>query len=148
MRRVSVQVISLVAAAMLGAAAAPGVASAQSHADLVWRQLNTAFENSSGDGYSSLNYILGRMGEDEVESWTISLTAGKTYRIVGFCDADCRDVDIEVLDGSTSVARDVLTDDYPIVNFVAGKAARYTIRVIMAACSSEPCYYGIGIFQK
>ncbi len=148
MRDVVVKAATFLMALVLGVTLTPANAEAQSHADLVWRQLNRVYENVASDGYSSRNYIIGRMDEDASDSWTFSLTAGMTYRIVGACDGDCSDLDIEVLDGTTSIAKDVLADDIPVVTFRAAKSTRYTVKVIMAACSSEPCFFGIGIFQK
>lgn len=147
MRRVA-KVTSLLAATMLGVAALPQAARAQSHANLVWTQLSANFDSASARGYSSLGYVISRMGDSETYSWELSVTSGMTYAIYGACDSDCSDLDLDLLDGTTSVDSDYLEDDFPVVTFTATKSGMFTIKVIMAACGSEPCYFGIGIFQK
>lgn len=148
MRRPVVIITSLFAAAVLALCALPTKAAAQTHADLVWRQLNNAYTRVSSEGYGSKNYIIGRMDDDASDSWTLTLTGGMTYQIIGACDADCSDLDIEVMEGEKVITRDVLVDDVPIVTFSVASTTAIKIKVIMAACSSEPCFFGIGIFYK
>jgi hypothetical protein len=148
MRSPVLKISSLAAAAILAVGALPAVAEAQSHAQVVWNQLNTLFERSQSDGYGSRNYIVGRMDDDASDSWTVTLQGGMTYRIVGACDADCDDVDIEVFENDKSIVKDILADDIPIVNFTASSTSRYTIKVSMASCKANPCFWGIGIFYK
>jgi hypothetical protein len=148
MRRPAVLASTLVAAAVLALAARPSAAGAQTHADVVWRQLNNAFTRVSSDGYGSRNYIIGRMDDDAADTWTVTLTGGMTYQIIGACDADCSDLDIEIYEGEKLIVRDVLVDDYPIVTFNVASTTAIRIKVIMAACTTEPCFFGIGIFYK
>ncbi|MBI1186726.1 MAG: hypothetical protein GC206_05245 [Alphaproteobacteria bacterium] len=81
--------------------------------------------------------------------FAVELQAGIPYTVVGACDADCTDVDIELLDGGTGqvVASDLLPDDYPVVNFAAPAAARYFVRVILKTCTQSPCYVGARVLQ-
>ena len=148
MRRPAVLASTLFAAAVLALGALPSAVKAQTHADLVWRQLNNHFERESRDGYGSRNYIIGRMADDASDTWTITLNGSSTYRIIGACDADCTDLDIEVYEGEKVIVRDVLVDDVPIVTFNVASTTSIKIKVIMAACSSNPCFFGIGIFYK
>jgi hypothetical protein len=110
--------------------------------------LNTAFTTVNRDGYGSLNYIIGRMGEGKSDSWTLNFEKGTNYRIVGVCDKDCSDLDIEVLDGTDVLTKDVLEDDAPIVTFSPKTSGQLRVKVSMAKCSDEPCFFGFGIFQK
>lgn len=144
----SLKALTLVFAALLALAARPSDAQAQEHAELVWKQLNTAFNTVNRDGYGSLNYVIGRMGEGKVDSWSLNFEKGMSYRIVGACDKDCADLDIEVLDGSDVVTRDVLDDDAPVVSFSPKASGTLRVKVTMAKCSDEPCFFGFGIFQK
>lgn len=148
MRRPAVMASSLFAAAVIALGALPETAQAQTHADLVWRQLNSHFSSFSSDGFKSRNYIIGRMDDDDSDTWTVTLTGGNTYKISGACDADCSDLDIEVYEGEKLVTRDLMVDDVPIVTFNVASTTAIRIKVIMAACSSEPCFFGIGIFYK
>lgn len=139
---------SLFAAAMLGVGATPTLASAQTHADLVWSQLKKAYEVVNPQGFSSRNYIIGRMNDDASDSWTFTLSKGTEYKIVGACDKDCDDLDVEVLEDGNSIEKDVLTDDHPVVGFSAKKTVVYTIKVTMASCKADPCFFGFALFQK
>lgn len=144
----TLKAFTLTFAALLALAARPSGAQAQEHAELVWRQLNTAFTTVNRDGYGSLNYIIGRMGEGKSDSWTLNFEKGTNYRIVGVCDKDCSDLDIEVLDGTDVLTKDVLDDDAPIVTFSPKASGQLRVKVSMAKCSDEPCFFGFGIFQK
>lgn len=144
----TLQTLTISAAALVALAIRPSDAQAQEHAQLVWRQLNTAFETVTRDGYGSVNYIIGRMGEGKSDSWTLNFEKGTSYKIVGACDKDCSDLDIEVMDGSDVLTRDILTDDAPIVNFTPKASGQLRIKVTMAKCSDEPCFFGFGVFQK
>jgi len=74
----------------------------------------------------------------------VSLAGGSSYRIVGACDGDCTNFDIELIDASTGgvVASDMLPDDFPVVNFTAPADGQYIVRSLMQACSVAPCFAG------
>ena len=148
MRQVVLKVVSLVAVAVIGVAAVPTVAAAQAPAVNVWELLNQVHEASRAEDYFSLNYILGRMDQSTNSSWTVMLEEGRTYKIVGVCDNDCSDLDLEVTQGGTVVGTDILPDDVPIVTFRATATGSYSIKVMMETCSSEPCYWGIVVLVK
>ena len=128
--------------------ARPTTAQAQEHADLVWKQLTTAFTTVQKDGYGSRNYIVGRMNDDVNDSWTLNFEKGMSYKIVGACDRDCKDLDIEILDGSDVITKDILVDDAPVVSFQPKASGSLRIKVSMVDCSDNPCFFGFAIFQK
>lgn len=148
MRRPVVFLTTVLATAVLAIGLVPATAQAQTHADLVWRQLNNHFTRESRDGYGSRNYIIGRMNDDASDSWTMSLPGGNTYKIIGACDADCSDLDIEIYEGEKVIVRDVMVDDVPIVNFNVASTTNIRIKVIMASCSANPCFFGIVVLYK
>ena len=43
---------------------------------------------------------------------------------------------------------DVGDDDWPVVKVASARSGTYTIKVVMASCSTDPCYYGVGAFKK
>jgi len=138
---------------MLGAAFAlatlPAVSEAQSHANLVWDQLKREYDSNQSQGFSARNYILGRMNDDASDTWSFTLTAGMTYKFWGACDGDCSDLDIELQDDNGNVLEsDVLDDDNPIVEYRAKKSGTFKVKVTMASCNTNPCYWGFAIFQK
>ena len=143
--RVPFAVITL----MLSLAVLPRHATAQDAAGTVWSQLEAVYDWADGEGYSTRNYLIGKLEEDESDTWTMTLYGGNDYLIIGACDGDCGDLDITVLDESGDpVARDTETDDVPVVELNLEEQGRYQIQVKMYACSVEPCYFGLGIFYK
>jgi hypothetical protein len=88
------------------------------------------------------------MNDDASDSWTMSLPGGNTYKIIGACDADCSDLDIEIYEGEKVIVRDVLVDDVPIVTFNVASTSQIRIKVLMASCSADPCFFGIVVLYK
>ncbi|MEA5477806.1 hypothetical protein VB774_09255 [Pseudanabaena galeata UHCC 0370] len=89
---------------------------------------------------------LGRRGQDDI---TLNLKRGTNYAIIGVCDNDCRDIDLQLYDDNGNlVASDTKDDDTPVVRITPRWNAQFTIRVIMSSCSNAPCRYGIGFFGK
>ena len=81
-------------------------------------------------------------GTDHV--WQITLTANTPYTLVGACDADCSNVDIELIDSRGGViASDMLPDDYPVVSYTSAEGGTYYARLLMQACTRAPCYTGM-----
>src|SRR5215470_11121845 len=81
--------------------------------------------------------------------WRIELVGGASYRIIGACDNECSDVDIELIDSSGAVvASDTLPDDYPIVDHVPTANGAYVVRMIMQRCSVAPCFAGVRVLTQ
>ncbi|MEM1391705.1 MAG: PPC domain-containing protein [Cyanobacteria bacterium P01_H01_bin.150] len=79
----------------------------------------------------------------------IRLRAGKSYAIVGVCDRDCRDLDIALYDSAGNrIASDFKNDDTPFITINPNRSGTYRIRVNMARCNNNPCYYGVGAFGQ
>jgi hypothetical protein len=122
---------------------------AQSYAQQVWAQLQKMHEVVGASDYTLQNYVVGHLGESNTDSWTFTFKANTDYIITGACDNDCSDLDLTVKDGNGRVVeKDTTTDDVPVLRFRGGSNARYTVEVRMYACSSAPCYFGFGVFQK
>ncbi len=91
----------------------------------------------------------GKLDNHEAEYLAITLHRGTSYAFLAVCDQDCRDIDLRLFDPDGSeVDSDVGTDDWPIVKVTPTMSGKYQVKVIMASCSSNPCYYGIGVFTK
>ena len=97
----------------------------------------------SGDVYD------GNLKNNYYEDLTIKLQPGTSYAFMGVCDQDCHDIDLRLFDpDGDEVASDVRTDDWPIVSVSASYSGTYTLRVVMASCSKDPCFYGVGVYTK
>jgi hypothetical protein len=121
----------------------------QSHAELVWNQLQTHHTTLVKEGYGVTRYLVGVLNNDRADTWTFQFTAGRTYRIIGACDADCRDIDLEVtgLDGKV-IVKDNADDDLPVVTFDVTGTGDLKVKVSMYRCAEEPCFWGLGIWSK
>ena len=104
----------------------------------------------TNDGYTLTHVSTDNALNDDgtFELW-LDLEGGVEYAIVGVCDEDCSDVDLEVF-SSEGVSIDSYydLDDFPLVALIPNRSARFRIHVYMAACSLEPCSWGVGIFGR
>jgi hypothetical protein len=118
--------------------------------ELVDDQLRNAQEIAESDGYRRIEENrTGSLDASERESLTLSFQAGTDYMIVGACDQDCSDLDLRLYDpNGNEVDEDIELDDTPIVDATASSSGRYRVDVIMVSCSTEPCFYGVGIYGK
>ena len=91
----------------------------------------------------------GTLNDDADESILVNLSAGTRYAIAGVCDQDCNDVDLQVFSSDgTKIGEDLQTDDKPVVIFTAGYTGQFRVKVLMATCSTNPCYYGVQVFAS
>ncbi|MFQ5529939.1 MAG: hypothetical protein ACE5FP_06260 [Gemmatimonadota bacterium] len=140
--------VVVVAVALMFALSSPPPVQAQSSANVVWTQMQSAYTAANLNGYTLRNYVIGRLDPSASDTWTFPLRAGKEYVIVGACDEDCTDVDVTVTQGSAQVASDVTTDDHPVVGFTAGKGGVHEIVIKMYSCDASFCYFGFGLFEN
>lgn len=79
----------------------------------------------------------------------VALDGGVAYSIVGACDSGCSDVDIELLQASDGlvVKRDLLRDNYPVIEFTPPTRRDYYVRIILKACSHTQCHAGARILR-
>ena len=81
--------------------------------------------------------------------WQVNLVGGTNYRILGGCDNECSNLDIELIDSRGGVvASDMAPDDFPVVNFTPQTNGSYIVRILMQACSVAPCYAGARVMTN
>jgi hypothetical protein len=89
---------------------------------------------------------VGPLNTEESESLVIQLQSGTTYEIVGACDEDCSDLHLLL---STSSGDDVAversSENLPVLRFSPRASGAYRVRVTMAACRVNPCWFGVAI---
>ena len=112
--------------------------------------LKRAAQSLSERGYEQTHETqVGSLADDDNDSFTLTLHAGTTYTLVGVCDNDCKDLDLVLYDADgDQVDSDVQADDVPIVQVTPSETMRYRVKVIMATCNTNPCWYGIGAYGK
>jgi hypothetical protein len=109
----------------------------------------SATNNAQGFGPSGINDEIASLQPGADHRWRVNLRGGVSYRILGVCDNECSDVDIEVLDSSGAVVgSDVLTDDIPIVNVEPRTDTTYNVRIMLKNCTVAPCYVGARVLQQ
>lgn len=80
--------------------------------------------------------------------WQVNLDGGVDYRILGGCDNECSNLDIELIDSRGGVvASDLAPNDFPVVNFTPASSGSFIVRIMMQACSVAPCYAGARIMS-
>ena len=130
---------------------APAVAIAQT----AWEaQARTYLENEAAtylpDYSLSQRLMIGSLNTGATQSRTVRLQGGVEYALLGACDDDCSDLDLRLFSnrGSTLIDVDDEPDDFPLVTVTPSRTANYQIQAEMYSCSSEPCYYAIGVYRR
>lgn len=113
-------------------------------------QLNDAVKQLGREGFSLTHQIVtGSLKQKEYEEIEFELEAGGNYLILGVCDTDCSDLDLELRDAAGGrVDIDEGEDDVPVVAVSVPRTARYTVRAVMISCADEPCRYGVGAVRQ
>jgi hypothetical protein len=89
------------------------------------------------------------MQPTEVHAWRINLRRGQTYRILAECDAECTDLDLELMDPSGKIIeRDTLPDSYPVLNIEPAADGAYTARLVMKTCTIAPCFAAARLYHQ
>lgn len=141
--------LSGIALAAIGAALLSS-APAQAQSSVVRDQLQAFATAAAERGYRQQDeFATGSLDQGEAEEFELTLEGGKEYTIVAFCDGDCSDLDLALTTASgNDVDSDFADDDYPVVEVEPRSDGTYNLRVVMAACSVEPCFYGVGVFAQ
>jgi len=141
--------LSVLAALALGVSASAAAQDSRWHrqvSDQLDRYSNVLNERGFRRSHEIRN---GSLDDDESESFTLELDAGRSYAMIGVCDEDCTDIDLRLYDDAgREVDADIEMDDYPVVEVQPVRTAVYRVKVIMATCSTSPCFYGVGVFAK
>jgi len=102
---------------------------------------------SEGDVEEAYRPYIGNLRYNQYQDVTYRLTEGVTYVIVGACDEDCPDLDLKLFHGGELVKQDTAPDATPTIVFRPAWTGNYTLRVIMAKCNKNPCWYGVGAYK-
>jgi hypothetical protein len=79
----------------------------------------------------------------------LRLYGSTTYLIVGACDIDCSDLDLELFDENwNAVDVDLRPSDTPMVTVTPARTAVFHVRTTMAECGASPCAMGFGVFSR
>ncbi|HET7234346.1 MAG TPA: PPC domain-containing protein [Longimicrobium sp.] len=91
----------------------------------------------------------GALNHGLSEAVDVTLNGGREYLLVGVCDQDCGDMDLRLSTPSGAVlAQDMANDDTPVLQFTAPSTGSFRVRVMMANCTANPCYYGVALYRR
>lgn len=114
------------------------------------RELQSGWSEAGVRGEALGEPSIDTIAEGQVEKFTLDVAASEELSILGVCDNNCGDLDIDVMDPNGSlVSQDHETDAYPFVSIGMGSgkgpavAGTYTIVVSAHACSAETCHFGL-----
>ncbi|ASC71194.1 hypothetical protein XM38_021460 [Halomicronema hongdechloris C2206] len=116
----------------------------------VGQQLVAVSEQAGLNGFDLTHEpYLGQLADNTQEPITLDLRGGVSYGIIGVCDSDCGDMDLELYDENGNlIDSDTETDAMPIVEVTPQWDGPFTINVIMPNCAAPYCYYGLGAFGQ
>jgi len=145
--------VVLVAAACGGSRSTGGVSPSGSgtYTSQVRGYLARLESNARGQGYTRVaaGPVYGRLRDDAAASHMMTVVGGNHYALFAACDNDCTDVDLKIYDTSGALLmQDVALDDTPVLLFRANSSGKYRVRVVMATCNRNPCYYGVQLMAR
>jgi len=110
---------------------------------------NSAEHNAPGFGPAGISDEIVSLQPGADYRWVVNLTAGASYRVIGVCDNECSNIDMELYDPNNQVvSSDTMADDLPIVNVAPAAAGPFTVRIIMRTCTVAPCFVGARVLQQ
>ena len=140
--------ISIISAASLLLAGVPAAAQ-QGWTSLRELLLEQATTTMAGKGFLPEGDLYeGSLDDDGTERIDLTLDRGVEIVLLGFCDYDCKDLDLTLYDeAGNEVTTDVLTDDAPLLQLTPTSKGNDRLVVTMAICNDEPCRYGVQAFE-
>lgn len=94
-----------------------------------------SFQGELDTGYSLKHYV--------------TLYAGYDYRVEGWCDKDCTDMDLELYDMYGNLAlSDHGDSDVPSLNFQVNTTGEFILKVSMYDCAWKPCSYNVQVSER
>lgn len=89
------------------------------------------------------------LNTNEADTLSLHLVADSQYIFLAVCDRDCGEIYLKVND---PLGKPVVWDDHdhahPALEINPKTSGDYQLRVMMASCSTEPCYYAVQLLGK
>lgn len=130
----------------------PGAAAAQNSFEqfvITLLGLQHRYEDYQSANLPDWTGPLRRADQDRQVEQFYELEAGVTYRIVGACDRDCTNMDMEVFDPAGAlVGSDVQPNDRPYVDVTPSESGRFRVHPWVVVCRARPCYGGIRVLKR
>jgi S1-C subfamily serine protease len=115
---------------------------------ILFLRLQHVYEDYEPDNQPDWIGRLRRADQNRQVEHTVQLEAGETYRIIGSCDVDCGNMDMEVFgpDGS-KVGENLAPDDRPFVEITPDVSGAYRVHPWVVVCRATPCYGGVRVLR-
>jgi len=142
---------AVLAAAVMAIIVAPGQLFAQDEWKArIHEYLDRVSAPALENGFAALgDELTGALAAGESGSIDLNLNAGTEYSLIGVCDDDCSDMDLELHDAAgREVDSDLEFDDVPVISATPDQAAAYRLTIGMVRCETDPCYYGIRLLGR
>ncbi|MEZ0242574.1 MAG: hypothetical protein ACAH11_04320 [Sphingomonas sp.] len=99
-------------------------------------------------GFSPTGFVSnGALGAGETKTVTVNLKGGTGYGIIGICDSDCGDLNLNLINSNgDETDNDVKDDDLPMV--VTADSGAYSVKVSMVKCKVAKCRFRIIAYSK
>lgn len=136
----------------------PGATAAQ---QIDWRRQVLSYLDTQHKPLMDRGYVRDEGTEDWVgllkvgtpKVWEVQLVRGLDYQVVGVCDSECKDVDMEIYDPSgAKMGGDTLADDAPQVHFTPASSGAHTVKVWLRTCNaadgSQSCVVAARVLRK
>ena len=96
----------------------------------------------------SHEYATGYLEARESTTFPLELDPGDVT-IVGMCDGDCTDLDLELRNSAgRTIATDCEDDSVPILSTAVRITSRHKIVVSMVRCTHEPCFFAVAVLKR
>lgn len=114
--------------------------------------IDNAVERGGNEGFTAVTGVQDEvvaLQPTQTHEYRIQLQRGAVYRIIGGCDNECSDFDLELLNPSGQIIeRDTLPDDFPVINVTAPIDGQYRVRMTMKTCTIAPCYAAARLYRR
>lgn len=92
--------------------------------------------------------LRGRLAKAGVERVSIEAGRGMWY-VAGVCDDACDDLNLRLLDSKGGeVMSDDAADKFPLTFGEASGPATFQVEIVMQACATASCAYGVRVYRQ
>ncbi len=101
----------------------------------------------AASGFHLLGQIMtGILPAGETMSVRVNLVEGADYMVAGYCDSDCTNLDLVLVDSfGEEVEADTLPDAEPVLMFRAEATGAFFVRAEVMECPSNACTLAFGV---
>lgn len=145
------RLVSLVGAALVAVLTGTSARAQNTYERLVIQLLQSQHDYEDYERDSQPDWVgaLRRADQNRQIEHVVRLEAGVTYRIVGSCDTDCTNMDMEVFDSTgAKVGENLAFDDHPYVEITPEAAGSFRVHPWVVDCRARPCYGGVRVLRR